>query len=191
MKIALDLDGVVCNTIPLFVKKMNEKTGIEKRVDDIWHYNLSKVYRCGSKTFQNILNSFNYKDVNPMSGSIRVIRELREKGFEIYFMTSRADSVNNLFSRYRIKKETREWIDIFFLGKDYEKIVFSKDKVLYAVKNNIKIIVDDNMKTAIEGMNGGLITLLFDYPYNRKLNEKGVIRVYNWNDIKNIFKEFK
>ncbi|MGL5642436.1 MAG: hypothetical protein ACRDDM_09205, partial [Paraclostridium sp.] len=67
-------------------------------------------------------------------------------------------------------------IDVHLLGSDY--------KVSKARELGCNIFIEDNPSNAIQLAEEGLTVLLIDNNYNKDIENENIIRVSNWNDIK-------
>lgn len=158
-KIALDIDGVICE----FKKAYCDKLGI-KRSNNHWHFtykleNDKSIY--GDKNF--------WLNLPPLIKSEELLFE------PVFYMTSR-----------RIPIEwTKEWIELN--GFPCEPIYSKKESKIEMLKmlyknNEFDYFVDDAYKNFIELVKANIPTYLFDRPYNEKYNV-GYNRLYCLNDL--------
>ncbi len=104
----------------------------------------------------------------PRKYASEVIKKLKEKGHEIYIVTSRYLTDRNTDDGKQMREIVVNWLkeqNIY-----YDKIIFSlEDKV-------------DN----INKISSIIPVICFHAGYNKKCKGKNIYRVYNWYDIYNL-----
>jgi uncharacterized HAD superfamily protein len=66
----------------------------------------------------------------------------------------------------------------------------NKTKGEIASRLEALLVVEDNPEQAVEIAKKGIKVLLFDYPYNREVNHRNIIRIYSgWEEATEIIKE--
>lgn len=176
MRIGIDLDNVVVNTTAAVIEYLNERVpSLNLKMEDIKEYWMEKNLPEGySLLVQEAFESKHmWKKVKMIKGAKKFIRQLREDGHEIYFVTSSLPE--NL--RKKIKHLTRE---LAFYDEDYvwkHTINIHKKQLL-----NLDVLVDD----CLDNLTGDRIykSICFDYPWNRQAGfSEDMDRCKDWTEI--------
>lgn len=109
----------------------------------------------------------------PIEDSIKYINKLYEEGNEIYFITKRDN-------RIRMKNMTKKWLKKY--NYKYHKVYFNiKDKAEFVKKNNIDILIDNDVPTAKKCLELKQDYILKQDGYNYK--NEGYNMIDKWTDI--------
>ena len=109
----------------------------------------------------------------------KYINKLKDKGHTIIFVTKRS-------SNFKSKWYTKRWLKS--KGIKYDKIIFgSKNKAEAMVKENIDLLIDDDIKNVKKALDLGKKAYLMDSRYNQEY--KKVERVTSWKEIYSKIKE--
>lgn len=172
----MDIDGVVADSFPVFLKEINEYYG--KNITIIDHYDMAKVFNVPWEEmrffFEENMEHL-YKSPKPVSGAVSGIYSLLEKGHEIIYVTARTCGAQ--------EEATCRWFDAHKIPK--EKIVFAGGtSKTQAVKDfSIDIFVEDFIDNALDIASLGIPVLLLDSPYNQAVLPPNIIRCYSWKEI--------
>ncbi len=165
MKIIVDIDSTVAETLPIWLKKISEKTGISVKEKDITTWNLHEcklLSDINPKVFMDILHTPGFKTSLPVvSGAKKGIQQLLKDGHEIYFVTARsgADSMS----------ETILWVKKHFPEINIStNLIFMHDKHLMAAD----AIIDDKPETLekYHELYPQAIKMAIEFPYNKYLS---------------------
>ena len=176
MRIGIDLDNVVVNTTEAVIEYLNERVpNLHLKMDDIKEYWMEKNLPPGySLLVQEAFESKHmWKKVKMIKGAKKFIRQLREDGHEIYFVTSSLPE--NL--RKKIKHLTRE---LAFYDEDYvwkHTINIHKKQLI-----NLDVLIDD----CLDNLTGDKTykSICFDYPWNRQVGfSEDMERCKDWAEI--------
>ena len=172
MRIGLDIDSVVCESMPVILAEVERVTGIHFEKSYITEYDqivgnfsLGLIIRDLYKQRPSVLH-----DMEPVVGAVEGIAKLAEN-HEIIFITSRHNAtipVTEAWIRHHFGK-----YPIFHTGP-------SEDKC----NNEIDLLIDDGPKFAVEFASRGHDVLLFDQPWNQDVKDtRYITRVKSWDDI--------
>ena len=64
-------------------------------------------------------------------------------------------------------------------------------KLSYCKRISADVMIEDNVKTALYLAENGIRVLLFDAPYNQGILHQNIVRVFSWEEIFELIKEFK
>ena len=176
LKIGLDIDGVVADSFPVFIRELNRHYG--KDIKELNNYDMTEIYGVAwdemSQFFHDNMD-YLFSAPKPMPGAVDSINYLLEAGHEIIYVTARASGAE--------EKITCKWFED---NKIYRKKAYFTGGMskTFAVKENaVDIFVDDFLTNALEIASLGVPVLLMDSPYNQGKLPQGVIRCYCWEDI--------
>lgn len=175
MIILVDMDDVLAEfergVIDNIVEKHPDKKDLFKK--DRKEFNLKEEY----PELKDLIGEIVGKEgivhgLEPVKGSIKALKELEEKGHDVFICTSPlTDYRNNVFEKYK-------WVDEN-LGQEWvRKIILTKDKTL--IKGDI--LIDD--KPVITGKTDPTWEhVIFDRPYNKHIKDKKRMNWDNWKEV--------
>ena len=173
--IAIDIDGVVCNSEPWLVKELEE--GIGRKL----MYTSPRTFQFDAEISDQDLNKFingalvKYKDEIEPHDYIRTKMALLmieyEEG-EVHFVTARSNGP--------VKRATKFWIDKYFRGLRYTVHSLGQyaNKKEWMYKHGADALVDDRLYTANYVSSPYTSTYLVERDWNKGRNTNShVIRV--------------
>ena len=169
MKIAVDLDGVVSNTIPLMIKAI-EKRGYSVTFD---RYNPSIEGIDDVKKFMFeivcVVYSKQMKEIPAYKGSRKAVLAITRYLGQITFVTARIE---------RFNEGTIKWLwDQFGIPFDFVN-KRSADKPQFVLDEGFDVFIEDRLRTANQAGELGIKTYLITRSWNvGRLTHKNVIRV--------------
>ncbi len=187
MKIGIDVDNTITNTIPILKEycrryndevvkrnlKINEKGYTTVTLYD-WTAEENLIF-C-NKYFHEIFLKVDVKEK-----AREIIEKIKNEGNEIYIITARSEPT--VIDPYNITK--------VFLDKNnivYDKIIVNcKDKYKYCKENDIEIMIDDEPRN-INLISEIIPVIAFKGIYNENCNGKNVIKVNTWEEA---YKEYR
>jgi 5'(3')-deoxyribonucleotidase len=186
MKIAFDLDEIIVPFLPHLVEYYNEKYSTNLQLKDFFSYNFWEVWGGTKEEAIQVVYDFHktkyFRNIEPFPEMKSIMIELA-KDNELYLITSRQKDV---------ERETREMMDEILPGV-FKKLYFtnhfsqngnSLTKSGICNKEEIKLVVEDNFRYALECLTDERKVILLDYPWN-KSNEshEGLYRVKSFQGI--------
>jgi uncharacterized HAD superfamily protein len=175
--IGLDIDGVIVDYIHSILPLLCEIKGETVKYEDITHPALSKLLDIDEKAaagiWERILGTDLLQTAPPMSGAIEGLKELGHH--EIWLITGRPVSLRDL---------TVSWLNE--KGIKYNRIEFDSGKTTgkLSLERQCDVFIEDLLEAANLLANSGIITLLFNQPWNQtpELPER-CRRVYDWSQV--------
>lgn len=162
MRILVDLDGIVTDTLPAWLKRLHELTGTYVKPSEITKWNLNEnapLVNVDPKVLFGILNEVGFnRNLPQMADACHYLHQLHKAGHEITLVTARYGT--------NCMPETLEWVKAMmpWLKAD-KRLWFVSDKE----RISADVLIDDKAETLIayhkENPNAHLITI--DYPYNK------------------------
>ena len=171
MNLAIDVDGVCADLMPVWLKHYNTEFSDDLTSEKITHWDIENFVKpeCGKKIFSYLDVPTLYYEVEPIEGALAGIETLRKMGHRVIFATS-AD-VHHGGRKY-------DWLVRWgFLNgdrqdmRDYMEV---RDKSLI----NCDLLLDDHAGN-LKNFNGS--RWLFDCHHNQDV-ESIYFRVYGWKD---------
>lgn len=163
MKILIDIDGIVTDTLPTWLKKIEEQTGKRATVADITQWDISKCGELASVVAQKIWDILEqpgfYYNLPFIDGAEKALKYLNSK-HEIYLVTARMG--------HHGYSESHRWLEdkLPFLKK--EQLIFCPKKELIPAD----IIIDDKAETLGKYwmLHENSVYMAIEYPYNKPLH---------------------
>jgi len=181
MKIGVDFDGVIADSVKLKQRLFRQELGLQLRPEECcWEKAREKgVTR---EQYRQVVEGMIYGtelclEIEPVPGSIDVIRKLKEEGNEIYIVTSRQDNQAEYAAR---------WMDDEIHRVGYEKIINTCDKPKgeVCIAEGIGVLVEDSPGKLQDVAGLGIRAILLEKAYNRGLSiPEGAERAADWNEI--------
>ena len=187
MRIGIDMDDVVADSMDAIIRMNNEKYGTSLKKENIWSYHFRDVIGITREEELKRLEAVFAEDqrvtLRPMEGAIEAITALKHAGHELYVVTARplTDAL-----------QTERWLDHrfpkAFAGVHYANLnevdgVIVRKKSAVCKELGIELMIDDNMKNALDCASAGIRVFLFDQPWNKGELYAGVARVHSWEEI--------
>jgi 5'(3')-deoxyribonucleotidase len=186
MLIACDVDGVVADIHPEWLRRYNQDYDDSLRVQDIQHWGMHRYVKpeCGKEIYRYLSDADLYKHVLPLPHALDSLAYIREKlGHRVYFTTACVRGMTDakadwLMAQGLITRSTPR-----ALGD--ELVVVQQKEILHA-----DLLIDDALHNVEEWFHTGRAkALLFDQPWNRDVEDwpsarwLWVRRVRGWLDI--------
>lgn len=178
MKIALDFDGVLCDTKSVWIKLFHE-TYPERKIPrdiDINTYNLTKCFDMSRQELESIFNKVRYgkhmKYASAVDGNWYIwVQKLINEGHEVFIISANPEGTQTAM-KYWLSKYGMEHIPIHLVNLPEDKL-----------KIDWNIIIDDAPPLYELMKNSDRTLLLYTNPWNHQLNNnKNAVRVYNFRD---------
>jgi uncharacterized HAD superfamily protein len=172
--IGVDLDNVVTDTDGLFRQIVERIYGIKIRRDDVldFYYHLSGlISREQEAEAFRVFHEIESLNVSLLDGATEALKEMR-KSYEVYIVTSRPDSSRDVTERFLRDYEI-----------PYDKLIFERQKV--SLVKGWRAFIEDNRETAYDIARVGVLTFIFDYPWNqpKTTDPELIVRVKSWREV--------
>jgi len=180
--LAFDIDGVVADTMAIFVRLAHEKYGLTHlSKQDMLCYNLYECLGLQREIIDDLirltLDDRHTMEIPPVPGAPEVLMELAGVA-PLRFITARVWS-----------ESITQWLFTILPGVPREKITViasgaPETKLDILNELQIRYFVDDRVETCKHLKEAGIEPLLFDQPWNRNESANGLIRIQNWIQLK-------
>ncbi len=186
MKIGIDIDEVITETLNSLLKYINIKRGTNFVKEDINEYGL---WNCGlhkSKEecileFEEFQSSSDFDNI-PLVEFVKESLIFLKKRYELVFITARPE---------KIREKTLIFLKNLLSDENFELIhaggVYSgKTKAEICVEKNCVFMIEDNFNFANDCAKKGIKTFLFDKPWNKNIeSSENLIKVRGWKELIN------
>ena len=192
MKIAIDIDGVLADTMPALNNFYNKKFGTNFKLEDYRYHDLEKTWGCTKEEAVKIVEAFyaspDFLRILPVLLSQQAIKRLSKKN-ELFGITSRPESIKEITDAFINKYFDGLVQNILHTGQ-YASFASKINKASICEEERADIIIEDCLETAIECAQQGFKTFLLNSPQNQLKGDpledelpKKMIRAKNWNEI--------
>jgi uncharacterized HAD superfamily protein len=185
MIIGIDIDNTITHTTEMilhYAKIFGQKQGLNT-TPDLNYYYLEEVLGWDKKVADDFLVDYLgriYSNMQPKDQAVEVIRQLK-KQHELVLITSR----NRMFPE--VEEVTKQWLDQH--GVLYDRLILNQtdnmhffSKLDACLQNGVEVMIEDHYELVSE-ISPHIPVIMFDYPYNRHLQNDNIIRVKHWREI--------
>ncbi len=183
-RVAFDVDGVVADTMQLFVEIAREEFGItDLRYEDITCYELTECLDIDPDTLKNLvirlLDDESTAALTPLPGAVEVLTAIGRQSEALRFVTARPDlDAIDRWLRRQIPLP-KGAIDTVATGA-FE----AKAEVL--LSKGVTWFVEDRLETCHQLAELGINPILFRQPWNRQ--EHPYPEVGNWGELRGMIR---
>jgi len=179
--LAFDIDGVVADTMAVFVKLAQERYGFTWLTkDDLRQYDLYACLNIDREILNELicmtLDDEHTQQIPPMHGAAEVLTELARQG-PLRFVTARIwpESIIRWLNQTLPDVDPNR-IEVFATG-----LPEAKCSILKELK--VRYFVEDRFETCKLLSQNGIQPLLFDQPWNRVPEAVAFPRIENWSQL--------
>ena len=187
MKIGIDIDDVLAGSMKPLIDFHNQKNGNDLIFEDVFSFNLSKVFNLETKEemFNHILDFYKsdfFRKIEPLPGSNEFVFEL-SKSNQLAAITGRPGNIKN---------ETVFWLEKFY-PNCFSDVHFSNhfpgedgnlSKADFCLKEGYEILIEDSKEFASECAEKGIKVFLFNQPWNKNFTRhENIFPVDSWEEI--------
>jgi len=176
MRVGVDIDGVLADSLPLWVKELNIYFRQNKSLQEMQLQDVCSSYEITREDFQGFLldrSRFLMTSPAPLEGASYYLNQLK-KAHDIFIVSARDE---------KFGVETRDWLHKYSLPYDEILLLGSHDKREACLTNDLNVLVEDTLKISVEVSEAGVPVLLMDAPYNQGILPGLVYRTHSWQDI--------
>jgi uncharacterized HAD superfamily protein len=173
MNLGFDIDGVISNFSKQLVEIIERKYNITLADADMYSYEVDLVLgitkdEVGGIVFETLSSD---SPLYPLAKEI--LSKLSSEGHNIYLITARNEALIPSTSKW-LNKNCIPHNDVFYLTRGKKS----------SATIPLDLVVEDNLEEALELTKKVKHVLLFNQPWNKTKNVKGLVkRIYSWTDI--------
>jgi uncharacterized protein len=179
--LAFDIDGVVADTMAVFVRLAQERYGFTRLTkEDLRQYDLRACLDIPLEIVDELicttLDDDHTLQIPPMDGAVAVLTKLAEHG-PLRFVTARIwpESIIRWLQQTLSEVDAGR-IEVFATGLPEAKCSILRDL-------KVKYFVEDRVETCRLLMESGIQPLLFDQPWNRGPEAVLFPRIEDWSQL--------
>ncbi|RYF84820.1 MAG: 5'(3')-deoxyribonucleotidase [Chitinophagaceae bacterium] len=165
-RIAIDMDGVLSDTVLQFIAWEQKETGITRRIEELMGKPELEVFPNSKKHLHT--EGF-FRTTKIIGNSQSVVEELNKK-YNVYIVSAATEFPKSLI-------EKQAWLNEFFPFITWQQMVFCGSKDIIQAD----IMIDDHFKN-LDSFSGEL-SILFTQPHNAHAENGRHRRVHNWDEI--------
>jgi uncharacterized HAD superfamily protein len=189
-KIGIDLDDVIIDFVPNFLKFYNQKYRKNINFEDVKSYNFWEVGigKNRDEVIKIVGEFFDSEEFNLISlvdGAKKAINKL-SLNYQLYTVTSRSTNHKEKTEKYIQKHFSKISIKIIYSGDFYKEQ--GKTKSGLCDELDLNYIIEDNLKYALECSEKLIGVFLFDKPWNQGNINGNITRVKSWEEILELVK---
>lgn len=176
MRVGVDIDGVLADSLPFWVDELNRFFKKNKRVEEIHLYDICQTYEITSGELNGFLQSKGkllMSEPPPVTGASYYLQRLKQH-HAVYIITARDE---------RFAPETRDWLTGHGLPFDELRLLGSHEKEAACLEMKLNVMVEDTLEIGLKLSAAGVPVLLMDAPYNQGILPRLVYRKRSWDEI--------
>ncbi|MFP5212474.1 MAG: 5' nucleotidase, NT5C type [Acidobacteriota bacterium] len=180
-ELAFDIDGVVADTMSVFIRLARERLGLELTKDHLSCYNLHECLDLDSRVVDDLicltLDDEHTLQIPPMPRAPEVLTEL-SRHTPLKFVTARIwpESIIQ-WLHATLPDVDRDRIRVIATGAPEAKLKILKDL-------DVRFFVEDRLETCKLLARDGIQPLVFDQPWNRMATADPFPRVTSWSELR-------
>lgn len=167
-RIAVDMDGVLADTYPHFLKYEAEYSGISKNIEDVMGVPEFEAFPHSSAY---LLRPGFFRTVPVVPGSIHALQQINAH-HEVFIVSAATEFPPSL-------SEKQQWLNEHFPFISWKQMVFCGSKTIISAD----IMIDDHFKN-LDLFPGK--TYLYNQPHNAYAQPGRHQRVHNWEELAGI-----
>lgn len=143
------------------------------------------IFGWKEKQVENFFRNERIKVVDsavPRKGVVKVLKELKSKGYKIYIVTARTDKYDDM-----PYERAKKWLDKNEIVYD-KLIIGATDKVKVCQEHNIKIFIDDQLNNCLKIAENGIKVIRIT---NKKKEYANILNMWNFNQVLEYIKKLK
>lgn len=178
LTIHLDMDGIVTDLLPRWLRAINKKFKRTITVDDVNHWDIGKLtqtHDISGKVYKMIQKPMFFYDLEPLPGSVDAVQSLVDDGHDVGFLTAPASADS--------AREKILWVEKHFPFINHKQITLTHRK--HQVKGDVFFDDKGSGVEEYQKQHPEALVLTIEYPYNSYLKTHPTIKtVGRWDDTK-------
>lgn len=183
MRIGIDIDDVLADSLPHYLRAFNRRFGLELDLADAaWRISdrLPQIPRQEADDFFSELIDAGFFSTRPLlPGAKHAVERLDQAGHRLFIITGRAPQDELI---------TRNWLSQVGLLSRFEAVVHKAREPVghhksgVALQLRLDLFIEDELAVATAVAETAIPVLLFDRPWNRGVLTDNMRRVRSWNE---------
>lgn len=179
--ILVDMDDTITWLLPIWVEELNYrfKENVDWREIKDWDMGLAYPNLTREQIYEPLATEEIWDSVVPRPGAIKYLKELQNKGFDIYICTS--TDYRNIVPKYT------KVISKYFPFIDWKHVIVANNKQMIKAD----YIIDDAPHNLVGGCQNHKILIHMPHNENFPAKEKGIKHCGHWKEIYELICEFE
>jgi 5'(3')-deoxyribonucleotidase len=187
MKIGVDVDDVLAESMGPLVDFHNQKNGTNLRFGEVFSFDLGKVFGMENReeAFNHVLDFYKspfFKKIEPVLSSKEIISKL-SKTNQLAAITGRPTVIKN---------ETVLWLEKFYpncfsethFSNHFPKEDKNLSKADFCLEQGYELLIEDSCEFALECAQKGIKVFLFNKPWNKGFApHENIVPVGSWEEV--------
>ena len=192
MKIGIDLDEILADSLPALIEYHNATYGTSLTREQFHSYKFWEIWGgTREEAIQKIYDFFKtpyFRNIRPVTGSQKAISILKQNN-DLFVITARQDDVAKATKGWINKHFPNAFSGIYF-ANHYSQKGEPKTKKEICDPLELDILIEDSLDYALECYNPSRKVLLLDCPWNKNSElPQGIHRVHSWKEIVDFIKK--
>ena len=179
--LGFDFDGVVADTAEAFLRLCHEEYGHSFQLEDITDFEVERCLDVDPEIVESIFTKILLDSVGvglrPMSGAVKVLKELTEKGI-VTLVTARPEP-----------EPVQQWLETvmpFSVCRNIKVVAMGAhdDKPRYVRENGLQCFIDDRAETCHQLSEAGIQPIVFSQPWNQGRHSFNTVGC--WKEIRDL-----
>jgi hypothetical protein len=197
MKIGVDCDDTIANFVGPFISWHNEKYGTSAKEEEVNVFDMAPILGISNEVCRERIEEFyrgsGLENMPLIDGAKEALLQLKEEGNELYNVTARPKPLEERTRNYFNINLPNIFTDIYF-SNNLISSTNNINKGEVCKKLGLSFFIEDGLKYAEQCAKEGIITILFNKPWNKCSSEFEIqnrfIRVFSWQDVPNTIKRY-
>jgi uncharacterized HAD superfamily protein len=177
MKIAIDVDGTICQTFERW-QELCGKEGLHFEPSELKVHESGKLHSIGGIPYDDILDIIKTDDelalsYEPYSGVALILALLQDHA--LFIVTARGDFEPGLV------QSTYHWLERHRIP--HKEAHFTPRKLERCKELGVDLVIEDDATWAVSLAEAGTKVLLFDKPYNQEVSHPNIVRFTHWGEV--------
>jgi len=173
MNLGFDIDGVISDFAKTLVGVIKKHYDLNLDETEICHHDLSLLLGISRVESRQLVKETLLSDIGLIEGAKEALYQLNLDGHKIFILTARSKEFESI---------TKDWLE--HMGVRYFALFMLNMGGKHLADVNLDLVVEDNLKEAVSLSRKVKNIFVFDHPWNRSFNVKGLFkRVYSWKNI--------
>jgi 5'(3')-deoxyribonucleotidase len=163
MKVAVDWDDVIVDTLPVVLDALNQRQPDDLHtwtVEDITEWDLTKITGFSHKIIMQEFDELNYRNTSQVSGAVYFMNSWIHEGLEVVVLTANPNV-------HKIRKHMDR------IGLENFLLIHEPNKGKWCYENGVELLIDDNPQTIADCAQYSVKCIRFLRPWNEKFRYIG------------------
>jgi len=191
LNVGFDCDDILVPFVHPFLEYYNGMYGTDFRLEDVWTYDISKVFGITVGTLKdriaNFVSTDMFRNLPPFEGAVKGIEKLANDGHKLYVISNRRNDLRDFTQDYMKRHFPDKFTDIHLTN--WAALTGQKTTKCQAVENyGIEVFVEDCFEMSEEIAEKGKKVIMLNYPWNSRQTirpdlQDRIYRKHSWEGI--------